>query len=75
MIKKQSKIVRHPWERWFRKKKFTLVQGRDYDGMTHAMAVQVRIAAKRRCMSVSVTIAQNKADQIDRLVVTVLGAR
>jgi hypothetical protein len=75
MVKKQSKVVRHPWERWFRKKKFTLVQGKDYQGMTHAMGVQVRNAACRLGLSVTISIAQNKITHSDCLLITVLGAR
>ncbi len=54
MSKKQK---RHPWDRWFKKDQFTLVQGRDFNCMVHSMGVQVRGAAAARGLYVRVLIS------------------
>lgn len=38
----------HPWNRWFRKKRFVLRHGVDFTSMPHCMAVQVRNQAIKR---------------------------
>lgn len=52
--KKQRKIRRYPWEKWFMRKEFTLRRGIDYTCMPHSMAVQIRMAASSRGLSISV---------------------
>jgi hypothetical protein len=47
---------RYPWNAWFRKETFTLLPGRDYNGMPHTMAQQIRNNAKMRRLSVSISI-------------------
>jgi hypothetical protein len=37
--------VRYPWEKWFRRKSFTLQKGRDYECRTYTMAQAIRNAA------------------------------
>ncbi len=51
-----KRYARHPWDKWFKKRKFRLVRGPDFQGMPHAMSVQVRSAALDRDIQVSVTI-------------------
>ena len=47
MPKQRKKLRRYPWEKWMSlKKEKTLVRLRDYDCMTHCMAVQIRMEAK-----------------------------
>ena len=50
--------VRHPWNRWFRRRRFQLVRGEDYRCQPHAMSVQVRNAAAKRNLRVSVQIEE-----------------
>ncbi len=47
-------VIRYPWERWFSKKKTTLVHGKDFKCLPHSMAVQIRQAAIRYGYDVSV---------------------
>ena len=54
MPKKKPK--RHPWDKWFKRKRFKLIAGKHYDCMTHSMAQQVRNAAFDRGIEVSITI-------------------
>lgn len=51
-----ERYARHPWDKWFKKRKFRLTRGVHFDGMPHAMSVQVRSAARDRDIRVSVTI-------------------
>jgi hypothetical protein len=60
-------LVRYPWDRWFRQRKFRLTRGREYRGMTHAMSVQVRSAAIKRGLRASVRVEE------DSLVITLRG--
>jgi hypothetical protein len=50
---------RYPWAEWFKKKRFKLVKGKDFDGMTHGMAAMVRNAACRLRLSVNVSLKEN----------------
>ena len=52
-------LVRYPWDMWLKKKKFTLVKGKDYRGMPHSMAQQIRNAAHSRNLKVSISIWDN----------------
>lgn len=47
---------RYPWERWFSKRKFTLVKGRHYECQPHSMAQQVRSAASKYGCRVSIKL-------------------
>ena len=62
---------RYPWDEWFQKEKFTLMQGRDYRYRTGSMAVQAHRAAKRRGLSIAVNVALDGRS----FTVTVLGKR
>jgi len=57
--KKKKKLPRYPWDKWFKREKFTLKKGIHYDCMTHSMSVQVRNAARVRGFAVSVHINEN----------------
>lgn len=54
--------IRHPWEKWFSKKTFTLTQGVDYHGRTNAMIQQVRNQAGKTPygLRVSVDVANDE---------------
>lgn len=54
MPKKTTKLSRYPWDEWFKKSTFTLKKGRDYVCQTHGMSVQVRTAAAKRGLYVSI---------------------
>ncbi len=48
---------RHPWyhwDNWFRMKSFTLVKGKHFTVTTQSMALQARIAARRRGIRITV---------------------
>lgn len=57
---------RYPWRRWFRKGGFTLVRHHDYNGMSHSMSQQVRNAAAKWGVKVSISVSS------DSIAVTVL---
>ena len=57
--KKKRRFERHDWDKWFKRKRFTLQRGIDYSGMPHAMASQVRNAACKREIYVSVKIQED----------------
>lgn len=44
----------YPWDDWFSRSKFRVVEGRDFKCMPHSMMVQIRNAASSRGKSVSV---------------------
>ncbi len=50
---------KYPWEKWFSRTRFTIKKGKHYDCMTHAMAVQVRSAATRFGVSVSIAVGED----------------
>lgn len=56
MTKPRQRRTRHPWDEWFSSSGFLLVRDRDYWCMPHSMGVQVRQAAERRGLNVSVQI-------------------
>lgn len=64
-----STQIRYPWDQWFNCPQLRLVRGKDFNGMPHAMAVQMRNAAAKRGLRVSVKIEE------DTLIVTVLVGR
>ena len=57
----------YPWDKWFEKNRFVLIQGEDFLCQVHGMAVQVRQRAAERGLKVSV---QTDGDM---LYVTVVG--
>lgn len=57
--KKKKKLPRHDWDKWFKRKRFTLTRGKEFSGMPHAMSAQVRNAACVRGLTVSVKINEN----------------
>ena len=60
-------LPKYPWDRWFRRKRFTLVKNKDYDCMTHSMAIQVRQAAWKREIQVSVRIPKSTRIEVEVL--------
>jgi len=46
----------YPWDKWLAKPKITLRRGEDFDCQPHSMAIQIRGAASRRNIEVSVLI-------------------
>lgn len=61
----KSKPKRHPWDKWFGYRQFTLRKGRQYTCQSYSMAQQVRNAAAERDVKVSIRILN------DRITVTV----
>ena len=60
MAKKKNKRVVHeqfPWDRWFQRKSFRLVQGQDFNCEVHGMASQIRNKASQRGLKVSLRVA------------------
>lgn len=57
-MKKKRKLPRYPWDKWFKKDKIVLVRGTHYHCQPHSMGVQVRDAAKKRDLDVSVSISE-----------------
>lgn len=47
---------KHPWDVWFKRKSIVLTKGKDFQGMPHAMSVQLRTAARKRGFKVSIQI-------------------
>lgn len=45
--------AKYDWDKWFRRKRFTLVRGKDYSCSQGVMAQQIRTAAHRRGFYVS----------------------
>ena len=46
----------YPWNKWFEKSKFKLVQGKDYTCQTHGMIAQIRTAASSRKLYVTIDV-------------------
>ncbi len=63
-MKPKRKLKRHPWWKWFRQDKFTLVKGTHFDGLTHAMAQQVRNVAHRLGLKVSINIPDENTVEV-----------
>lgn len=57
--KKLRRFGKHPWDKWFKRKRFTLTRGKEFSGMPHAMAAQARAAAAKRKLSISVRIQED----------------
>ncbi len=55
-----AKQKKHPWDKWFGRKKFTLKKGRHYTCKTHSMAQQVRNAASAWGRLVSIRILEDQ---------------
>jgi len=58
---------RHPWAKWFSRKRFTLVHGKHYDNASYSMAQSVRNKATSEGVKVSVRILSDP----ERIEVTV----
>ena len=58
MSKKESfgGIVPHPFDKWFKQKRTKLVRGKHFNCMPHSMGIQIRNAAKKRKVKVSIHI-------------------
>lgn len=54
--------VRYPWAKWFRRRTFTLRKGKDFTCQPHSMAQQIRNAAFRHRVTVSIAIDGNEVD-------------
>ena len=56
---KKKRVVhdQYDWDRWFSRKSFRLVQGRDFTCELHGMASQIRNKASQRKLKVSLKIA------------------
>lgn len=69
MAVKQKTRVRHPWDEWFKKAKtrkgLTLIKGKDFEGMSHSMSVQIRRAAIERKLQASVLILDENTLQVN----------
>jgi len=55
----KRKLPRYPWDKWFAKNSFRVTRGKHYHCQPHSMAVQVRTAAGKRSLSVSVSISED----------------
>ena len=51
---KKVKSHRHPWDRWFKKNKFTLEYGVDFESQLASMSQQIYAAASKRGLSVRI---------------------
>lgn len=49
----------YPWSKWFSKKRFTLVKGRDFDCQTYSMALQLRRKAAKLGVRVSLSVTED----------------
>lgn len=54
--KKRKVAGEYPWDKWFRKSRFTLVEGTDFTCAIHGMASQIRTKASKRKLRVSLVI-------------------
>jgi len=53
---RRKKLRRYPWDKWLGYKQLTLVKGRHFDCRPYSMGVQVRTAAAKRGIKVSIKI-------------------
>ena len=56
MGRRATMTTGHPWDRWLKRRRLQLQYGRDYHCLPHSMGVQVRNAAYKRGIHVSVEI-------------------
>lgn len=54
--KVKTELKLHPFDNWFKKSRFKLVKGKHYNCMPHSMSQQIRNAAAKRGLTVSVHI-------------------
>ena len=54
--KKENTLKPHSFDKWFKHKQCKLVKGKHYTCMPHSMSVQLRNAAKKRGLKISVHI-------------------
>ena len=60
-----AELIQHPWDKWFSQNTITLVRKEDYDGLDHAMGIQIRRAAFKRGIKVNLNMGDG------RIIVTV----
>ncbi len=56
---RKKKQYRHPFDKWFKRKNFKLVRGKHFNCMIHCMNVQLRNAAARRNIRLSINVDGN----------------
>lgn len=56
--KSKRRYQRHPWAKWFAKKRLTLRRGIEYTQASYSMANSVRNAAAKRGFAVSIAIKE-----------------
>lgn len=65
-MSKRKKVLKagtpHPFSKWFNRKKFKLIRGRDFVCMTHCMAVQLRRYAAKEGYEISIHIMDDILD-------------
>lgn len=49
-------VKNHPWVKWFSRSAFTLTKGKEFEGQVHSMISQVRSAAKKQRLKVSIRV-------------------
>jgi hypothetical protein len=54
MTEKKKKKTKYPWDKWFAKSTFRLVQGKHFTCQMHGMAQQIRNVAAARGIPVSI---------------------
>lgn len=60
-----TQVKRYPWEKWFKKRrKFTLVKGKDFNCQPHGMAQQIRSRCRRQTPPLSANISVENGDLI-----------
>lgn len=70
-MKTKKTRIRYPWDLWFSSGHFTLREGVDYHCLTFTMNTQVRNAAVKRSLRVSIHHSKDK--KADTMTVTVTG--
>lgn len=62
-MKRKRHGTRYPWDKWLVPgKKITLHRGKDFDVSVHGMAVNIRVAARRMGLKVSVYLDETKLE-------------
>ena len=56
---RKKKQIHHPFDKWFKRKNFKLVRGKHFKCMTHCMNVQLRNAAAKRNIRLSIDVEGN----------------
>jgi hypothetical protein len=74
MVHVGDKLLRHPWDKWLLKKRgeqTILVHKRDYNCQTYAMTVQIRSAARKRNLAISLHVEESRRGSV--IVITLKG--